>query len=208
MTIRTAPAQSLEGGIALQNARAPLTTRASSPSCLGAVSNTTDNACLEAYQRELDYLMRTLQRLGVASEDLEDLAHEVFLVLRSTWRDYDPVRALRPYLFGIAFRVASSHRRRHWREVSFESVDAPDLVPLPDQTVEANQARALVLFALQKIPLPRRVVLVMHELDEIPMKDVARTLGIPVFTAYSRLRKARRELEAALRHAEPRSLAR
>ena len=187
------------------DSRAPLTTRAPSPSSSGAVSNPTDNACLEVYQRELDYLMRTLQRLGVASEDLEDLAHEVFLVLRSTWQNYDPARAIRPYLFGIAFRVASSHRRRFWREVSFESVDEQDLAPVPDQALEANQARALVLAALQRIPLPRRVVLVMHEFDEIPMRDVASTLGIPIFTAYSRLRKARRELEGLLRHVRPRS---
>lgn len=170
--------------------------------------NTTDDACLEAYQRELDYLMRTLQRLGVASEDLEDLAHEVFLVLRGTWQNYDPERALRPYLFGIAFRVASSHRRRHWREVSFANVDGQDLAPVPERAVEASQARALVLAALQRIPLQRRVVLVMHELDEIPMREVASTLGIPLFTAYSRLRKARRELEASLRHTQTRSAAR
>jgi RNA polymerase sigma-70 factor (ECF subfamily) len=92
--------------------------------------------------------------------------------------------------------------------VSFESVDGQDLGPVPDQAVEASQARALVLAALQRIPLPRRVVLMMHELDEIPIREVASTLGIPLFTAYSRLRKARRELEAALRHAQPRSLAR
>jgi len=169
---------------------------------------TIDDACLEAYQRELDYLMRTLQRLGVASEDVEDLAHEVFLVLRSTWHDYDPTRPLKPYLFGIAFRVASSHRRKYWREVSLPLVEAQDLAPVPDQAFEANQARALVLAALQRIPIARRVVLVMHELDEIPMREVARTLAIPLFTAYSRLRKARRELEAALTHTLPRSAAR
>jgi RNA polymerase sigma-70 factor (ECF subfamily) len=172
------------------------------------VSNKTDNACLEAYQRELDYLMRTLQRLGVASEDLEDLAHEVFLVLRRTWQDYAPAPSLRPYLFSIAFRVASSHRRRHWREMSFAAVDSQDLAPVPDQALEKSQARALVLAALQRVPLPRRVVLVMHELDEIPMREVAKALGIPLFTAYSRLRKARRELETILRRAQPRSVAR
>ena len=160
--------------------------------------STTDAACLEAYQRELDYLMRTLQRFGVASADLEDLAHEVFLVLRANWQEYDPARALRPYLFGIAFRVASSHRRRHWREVSFDGVDAPDIAPEPDQALESHRARALVLAALQRIPLPRRVVLILHELDEVPMREVAATLGIPLFTAYSRLRKARRELEESL----------
>ncbi len=160
--------------------------------------NTIDDPCLDAYQRELDYLMRTLVRLGVASGDVEDLAHEVFLVLRRTWHEYDPTRALRPYIFGIAFRVAASHRRRHWREVPFAIVDRTDHAPYPDQALEANQARALVIAALQRIPLPRRVVLVMHDLDEISMQDVAATLAIPLFTAYSRLRKARRDLEAAI----------
>ncbi|HEY3494006.1 MAG TPA: sigma-70 family RNA polymerase sigma factor [Polyangiaceae bacterium] len=169
--------------------------------------NTTDDACLEAYQGELDYLMRTLQRLGVASADLEDLAHETFLVLRSTWQTYDRTRAFKPYLFGIAFRVASSHRRRHWREVSYADVDRPDVAPAPDRAFEANEARALVLAALQRIPLPRRVVLILHELDEVPMREVASTLGIPLFTAYSRLRKARRELEVALTPAPKRSVA-
>ena len=74
--------------------------------------NAVDEACFDAYQRELDYILRTLQRLGAPSADLEDLAHEVFLVLRGTWSEYESSRPLRPYLFGIAFRVVSSHRRR------------------------------------------------------------------------------------------------
>lgn len=173
---------------------------------LRAVSqNTTDDTCLDAYQRELDYLMRTLRRLGIAPGDVEDLAHEVFLVLRRTWHEYDPTRALKPYLFGIAFRVAASHRRRYWREVPFAVVDGLDHAPCPDQAFESNQARALVLAALQRIPLPRRVVLVMHDLDEIPVQEVAATLAIPLFTVYSRLRKARRELETAITHMQKRS---
>ena len=57
----------------------------------------------------------------------------------------------------------------------------------------------MVLAALERIPLRRRAVLVMHDLDDIPVADVAAVLGIPLFTAYSRLRKARRELEVAVR---------
>ena len=175
------------------------------PSLRDVSHNTSADACLDAYQRELDYLMRTLRRLGVASGDVEDLAHEVFLVLRRTWHTYDSSRALRPYLFGIAFRVAASHRRRHWREVPFAVVDEPDHAPFPDQAFESNQARALVLAALQRIPFPRRVVLVMHDLDEIPVQEVASTLAIPLFTAYSRLRKGRRELETAMTRIQKRS---
>jgi DNA-directed RNA polymerase specialized sigma24 family protein len=39
----------------------------------------------------------------------------------------------------------------------------------------------------------------MHELDDVPVPEVAAVLSIPLFTAYSRLRKARRELQAGLR---------
>ncbi len=165
-----------------------------------------DEACLEAYQRELDYLMRTLRRLGVDPEDVEDLAQEVFLVLQRTWPNFDATRALKPFLFGIAFRVAASHRRRHWREIPFAVVDEADRAPAPDRTAEANQARAIVLEALNRIPLKRRAVLVMHDLDEVPVQEVAATLSIPLFTAYSRLRKARRELEAAVTRIEKRSV--
>ena len=56
-----------------------------------------------------------------------------------------------------------------------------------------------MLAALERIPLRRRAVLVMHDLDDISVADIAAVLHIPLFTAYSRLRKARRELEAVVR---------
>jgi RNA polymerase sigma-70 factor (ECF subfamily) len=39
----------------------------------------------------------------------------------------------------------------------------------------------------------------MHDLDEVPMPQIASALSIPLFTAYSRLRKGRMELETAIR---------
>ena len=39
----------------------------------------------------------------------------------------------------------------------------------------------------------------MHDIDDVPVSQVAAMLDIPLFTVYSRLRKARRELEAAIR---------
>jgi RNA polymerase sigma-70 factor (ECF subfamily) len=160
---------------------------------------TADGACLDAFQRELDYIFRTLRRLGTSASEVEDLAQELFLVLRRSWSEYDPGRPLRPYLFGIAFRIASVHRRKHGREVTFEMVEVIDTGTGPDDALATKQARALVLAALEQIPLPRRAVLVMHDLDEVPVEDVASALGIPRFTAYSRLRKARRELQTAVR---------
>ena len=158
-----------------------------------------DEACLDAFQRELDYVYRTLRRLGTAPSEVDDLAQEVFLALRRSWNDYDPERPLRPYLFGIAFRIASAYERKRRREVAFGVVEVGDAGPGPDDAVQSKQARALVLAALERIPLPRRAVLVMHDIDDVPVGQVAAVLDIPMFTVYSRLRKARRELEAAVR---------
>ena len=160
---------------------------------------TSDEACLDTFQRELNYIYRTLRRMGAGPSEVDDLAQEVFLALRGSWTKYDPTRPIRPYLFGIAFRIASAHQRKRNREVAFGVLEPDDLELRPDEALQAKQARLMVLAALEKIPLRRRAVLVMHDLDDIPVADVASVLGIPRFTAYSRLRKARRELEGALR---------
>jgi RNA polymerase sigma-70 factor (ECF subfamily) len=160
---------------------------------------TSDEACLDAFQRELDYVYRTLRRLGTSPSEVEDLAQEVFLALRRCWAEYDPNRPLRPYLFGISFRIAAAHQRKRRREVAFGIVEPSDAWPGPDEALQTKQARAVVLAALERIPLPRRAVLVMHDLDDVPVGEVAAVLAIPRFTVYSRLRKARRELEDAVR---------
>lgn len=162
-------------------------------------SMTQNDPVLEAYQRELAYVFHALRWLGARSEEIEDLAQEVFIALRRSWPHYDAARPLRPYLFGIAFRVVSMARRRRKREVAFARLEIREVGSGADEALHAKQTRALVLRALEKVPLRRRAVLVMHDLDEVPMVDVAAALSIPLFTAYSRLRKARKDLESAVR---------
>jgi RNA polymerase sigma-70 factor (ECF subfamily) len=156
-------------------------------------------SCLAAFQQEFEYVCRTLRRLGVRPADIEDMAHEVYLVLNRRWGEYDQTRGLRPWLFAIVLGVATAQKRRHARE--FPGTDAQleveDPAPHPEQALQVRQARALVVSALDRVPVKRRAVLVMHEIDQVPMRDVASALGIPVFTAYSRLRKAKVEFRAA-----------
>jgi RNA polymerase sigma-70 factor, ECF subfamily len=154
---------------------------------------------LEAYQQEITYVFHALRWLGARPQEIEDLAQEVFIALRRSWPHYDSSRPLRPYLFGVAFRVVSMQRRKRKHDVTFATLEIRDGGPTPDEVLQAKQARAMVLQALERIPLRRRAVLVMHDLEEVPMAQVATALSIPLFTAYSRLRKARTELEAAIR---------
>jgi RNA polymerase sigma-70 factor (ECF subfamily) len=68
-----------------------------------------------------------------------------------------------------------------------------------DEEFARMQDRALIERALEHVALDRRPVFILHELEECPMKEVAELLGIPLFTAYSRLRVAREEFASAVR---------
>lgn len=148
-------------------------------------------------------MIGSLRRLAVPFSDLEDVLHEVFVVMLTRWPEYDQARPIRPWLFGIAFRVAASHRRKSLRELPTDTyAGLRDQRALPDDAAAANESRALLLSALAQIPLQRRAVLILHDVDGTPMSEVARELAIPLFTAYSRLRKARQELDLALTRLE------
>jgi RNA polymerase sigma-70 factor (ECF subfamily) len=47
------------------------------------------------------------------------------------------------------------------------------------------------------VDVDRRAVLILHDLDEVHVPEIAQALGIPLNTAYSRLRLARAEFAAA-----------
>jgi RNA polymerase sigma-70 factor (ECF subfamily) len=162
----------------------------------------TDNECVRAFDRELDYVFETLRRLGAPPGDIEDLVHDVFVVLFRNWPTLDLARPLRPYLFGVAFRIVCAHRRRRVREVPHPGPDAVDAGPSAERALQSREAEVMLRNALERVPLPRRAVLIMHELDGTPITEIARALSITRFGAYARLRKGHRELAAALRSLE------
>jgi RNA polymerase sigma-70 factor (ECF subfamily) len=152
------------------------------------------------YEAELDYVWASLRRLGVPPASLEDICHDVFITAWKKLKDYDRSRPIRPWLFGIAYRVASDHRSRAsvQREVLDEDADVADPKQSPHELAEHSQARKLIAKALEVIPIERRGVFVMHDIDGVAIPEVAETFGIPLNTAYSRLRLARRDFEGAV----------
>jgi RNA polymerase sigma-70 factor, ECF subfamily len=107
---------------------------------------------------------------------------------------------LRPWLFGFAYRVAADYHRlaRHRVEVlGAQGEAAAETVPA-DERIASLEQRDLVLFALKTIDLDRRALLVMHDIDDVPVPQIAEMLDIPLNTAYSRLRLAREQLAAAV----------
>lgn len=153
------------------------------------------------YAQEVSWVWQTLRRLGVPPHDLDDLTQEVFVTAWQRLDSYDDRRPLRPWLFGIAFRVASARRNRAHvsREVPDDALDVKDERPSPEDDAAAAKTRALVLKALETLRLERRAVFILHDLEGQSIPEVAAVLEVPVNTAYTRLRAARQEFAEAFR---------
>jgi RNA polymerase sigma-70 factor, ECF subfamily len=152
------------------------------------------------FERELAYVLSALRRLGVASADLEDEAHNVFVAVLKRLHTYDPTRPLKPWLFGFAFRVASEYRRKTGRAVPLEEPQSVvDGAVRPDAGYESARKRWMVQTVLEEIELDRRAVFVLHDIDGFTGDEIARTLEIPLGTVYSRLRLAREDFAAKIR---------
>jgi RNA polymerase sigma-70 factor (ECF subfamily) len=156
------------------------------------------------YEAEFSYVFRSLRRLGIPDRDLEDVIHDVFVAFFRGCdgpNGYDPRRPIRPFLFGIAFRVASDYRRRALNrlEIPDGRAEPAGAAPGADEAVAAKQRRELVLAALDSLDLDKRAVFVLHDIDERSMPEIAETLSTPLNTLYSRLRFARAEFAQAVR---------
>jgi RNA polymerase sigma-70 factor (ECF subfamily) len=156
------------------------------------------------YCEHFDYVWNTLRRLGAATRDVPDLAHDVFLV---AWQQRDSIdlsRSIRPWLFGVAFRVHSAHRRRAWFRLRtyLEPPEPRDPALDPERRAVVDRELQMVNTALGHVPLLQRAVLLLHDFDQVDMHEVASTFGISPKTAYSRLSAARTRFRRAYRQLE------
>lgn len=183
--------------------RRPLEEAPRGPS--GAVAaptgESTESTFSSVFHAHFGYVWATLRRCGVRPGDLEDVTHEVFFRVYRQWSAYDHARPVRPWLFGFAYRVAKeygklSHRRF---EVSGVAVEAADKAPLADEQLVTRDAHALLEHALGDLDLDHRAVVLLHDLEEQPAAEIAATLGVPLFTVYSRLRVGRQRMARTVR---------
>lgn len=143
------------------------------------------------YARDFTYVWRTLGRLGVPASDIADAVHDVFVVVHRKGDEIDPARPVRPWLFGIARRVAASSRRKQRAEPTTEV--EPSIAAPP------HAERDLLWQALAALDDDRREVVVLHDLEGHTGAEIAELLEVPVNTVHSRLRLARADLVAAVR---------
>jgi RNA polymerase sigma-70 factor, ECF subfamily len=160
------------------------------------------------YDSHKGFVWACLQRFGAPTSELEDLFQEVFLVVHRKLSSFEPGAPMRPWLFGIALRVASNHRRRAYRRWELSSDELVDAARTehdsPETSAASSQARRTLHRILGGMPLEKRAVFVMFEIEGKSCDEIATELVVPVGTVYSRLHAARDVFAKALRQHEAR----
>jgi RNA polymerase sigma-70 factor, ECF subfamily len=154
----------------------------------------------------LDFVWRSLRRLGVPEAAVDDAAQQVWIVAANRLGDIEPGRE-RSFLFGTALRVASDVRRSLSKRREVPELDhrpPVDARPLADELMDKRQARALLDEILEELPLPLRAVFVLYELEEMTVSEMANLLLLPRGTVASRLRRARDEFERVVKRLKAR----
>ena len=156
----------------------------------------------EVHAAHAEFVWRSLARLGVRDPDLPDMLQEVFLVVHRRAHAFDGSSKLTSWLFGICLRVAASYRRRAHRryERQLEPAQMPPAAEAsnPELALQQRQARKKLDALLDTMPLDKRAVFVMFEIDQLSCAQIALELDVPLGTVHSRLHAARAAFAKAL----------
>ena len=131
--------------------------------------------------------------------DLDDLVQEVFVI---AFRGMDRFRGdakLSTWLYRICVNVALGRLRQRTRKPP--PLPTPD--PLADRPTDPNESPERLLLrredvqrvyrALDQLAPKKRVVLVLHEIEGLEIKEIAEIVQAPVVTVRTRLHYARKD---------------
>ena len=134
--------------------------------------------------------------------DARDVVQDAFI---RAWRDLPRLRDLDRFDAWLARIVVNgcrdrwrSHRRVTLREIPAGELD-PDREPSPTAPIGDDVASAdMIRRAFARLDVDQRTLLVLHYVEDLPVTDIAASLGVPVGTAKWRLHRARGALGRAL----------
>ncbi|MBX7077662.1 MAG: sigma-70 family RNA polymerase sigma factor [Nannocystaceae bacterium] len=150
------------------------------------------------YRAHCDFVHRVALQLGAHAEDVEDVVHDVFLVVHRRLHEYDG-RSMRSWLYGITRRVLAHRWRGHRRAREREQAAEPPTHGLdPEHRAAAVEAIARVERFLDGLDADQREVFALIEIEGESPAAVAQLQGVGINTVYSRLRLARRRFARML----------
>jgi RNA polymerase sigma-70 factor, ECF subfamily len=160
------------------------------------------------YRAHVGFAARYARRLGVDDAAIDDVVQQVFLVAYRRFVDVRPQDfpegSIRAWLFAIVIRVVRDHRRTTRRKSPHLNVPHTDPETIPDSGLGPHDAFArgeaarLVRFLLDGLDREKRDVLVLTELEQLTIAEIAETFGISARTVSSRRKAARRAFKRAV----------
>jgi RNA polymerase sigma-70 factor, ECF subfamily len=157
----------------------------------------------ELYDRYARDVWHAVRRTLGPDADVEDVVQALFIQLPDMAALYDGRASCRGWLCGIAFRLASRHRRGlgRFRRMLGRFAQTLGTTSRIDPERSASNSQELRAFdrALARLSEKKRIVMVLVELEGLTTEVVATMLEIPVATVRTRLFHARRDLHEAMR---------
>jgi RNA polymerase sigma-70 factor, ECF subfamily len=162
----------------------------------------------DVYRAWFERVVRWLPAMGVQRADLEDVAQETFVIVQRRLNGFDGAN-LGAWLYAIALRVATNHRRLAWFRRVLLAPDhrAEDPAPTPELGAERAQLLTRAEQLLAQLPTKQRRAFVLFEIEGYSGEEIAELEGVPVATVWTRVHHARKAFAAraaALREREAR----
>jgi len=164
------------------------------------------------YSEHFHHVTRWARAFGGLEADVDDLAQEVFLVVRRKLETFDG-RSMPAWLYGITRKTVSDYRRRAWLRRLLHGVtrsidgsrDEALSVPGID-AIERLEAQRILRRVVERMSPVRRAAFILFEIEGYSGDEIAELEQIPLATVYTRLHHARKDflrLTAELTGQEP-----
>ena len=144
----------------------------------------------------------SLQRFfsSKVSSQHDDLIQQTFMACVESKDAFRGDASFRAYLFGLARFQLLTHYRKSYRDgrIDFTTSSVRDLGTSPTGELARREELKLLELALQQVPIDQQIALELTYTEGLAAPEVARVLGIPENTVYSRLRRAKAHLREAL----------
>jgi RNA polymerase sigma-70 factor (ECF subfamily) len=149
----------------------------------------------------VDSLFRTAMWFERNRQEAEDLVQDTLKQALESFHRYTQGTNCRAWLMSILHHLRSNRRRAKGRSPIVADPDdliastAPFVPPVPEQLTDDD-----LLSALRRIPVQYQEVIVLSDVEELPYKEIAAALSIPIGTVMSRLHRGRALLRQELTH--------
>jgi RNA polymerase sigma-70 factor (ECF subfamily) len=157
----------------------------------------------ELYHRFRRQVAANLYRVLGDRTDLDDLVQEVFVIAFRGLERFRGDARLSTWIYRICVNVALGRIRTRKRKppaIGVADLDAAAIDPslterpeTPDRTLERQQDQARVYRALEMLAPKKRIVLYLHEIEGLDLKEIAYLVDSNPVTVRTRLFYARRE---------------